>query len=35
VFIGAFYIGIFDYLRYPFEWLVEPGLALLAAATGM
>jgi len=35
VFLGAFYIGVFDYLRYPFECLVKPGLALVAAATGM
>ncbi len=35
VFIGAWYAGIFDYLEYPFAFLVGPGLALLTAATGM
>jgi Zn-dependent protease len=35
VFIGAVYAGAFDYLTYPFVLLVGPGLALVAAATGM
>lgn len=35
VFIGAVYAGLFQYLMYPIVLLVGPGLALLAAATGM
>ena len=35
VFIGAVYAGLFEYMTYPFVLLVGPGLALVAAATGM
>jgi len=35
VFIGAVYAGLFEYMMYPFVLLVGPGLALVAAATGM
>ena len=35
VFIGAVYAGVFEYMTYPFVLLVGPGLALVAAATGM
>jgi len=35
IFIGAVYAGVFNYLAYPFWLVVGPGLALLAAATGM
>lgn len=35
VFIGAVYVGLFEYMTYPFLLLIGPGLALVAAATGM
>lgn len=35
VFIGAVYAGVFEYMTYPFVLMVGPGLALVAAATGM
>ncbi len=35
IFIGAVYVGIFRYLRYPLDWVVSWGLGLVIASPGM
>lgn len=35
VFIGALYVGVFDYLQYPLDWVVNLGMEIVTAAPGM